>query len=319
MCSESSGTGRAVVGLAVDDVVPPDVAARRSSRCRPRGRRRGAGRRGRARSSGVGARASSTAGLSAAGLPRRQPPSAVMTSFASASLMRSGERLGGEPAEDDRVRGADPGAGEHRDRQLRDHRHVDRDAVAGPDAELLERVGRLLDLAQEVRVGERPRVARLADPVVGDLVAEAVRDVAVDAVVADVQLAAGEPLGERQVPLERRRGTARTSRCARAPGCAQKRLEVAPRPRRRGRRSRWPARRTPGPAGRCALSARRFSISVEDGVGSTLTGPSGGRGWPAILASRRAGHRRRYHGRPRLAGRGSHAASTALETEIHDG
>ena len=33
--------------------------------------------------------ASATAGLRAAGLPRRQPPSAVMTSFASASLMRS--------------------------------------------------------------------------------------------------------------------------------------------------------------------------------------------------------------------------------------
>ncbi len=38
---------------------------------------------------GVVSRASSTAGLSAAGLPRRQPPSAVMTSLASASLMRS--------------------------------------------------------------------------------------------------------------------------------------------------------------------------------------------------------------------------------------
>ena len=38
---------------------------------------------------GVRASASSAAGLSAAGLPRRQPPSAVMTSFAWASLMRS--------------------------------------------------------------------------------------------------------------------------------------------------------------------------------------------------------------------------------------
>ena len=38
---------------------------------------------------GVVSRASSTAGLRAAALPRRQPPSAVMTSFASASLIRS--------------------------------------------------------------------------------------------------------------------------------------------------------------------------------------------------------------------------------------
>ena len=71
------------------------------------------------------------------------------------------------------MRRADPGAGQHRDRQLRDHRHVDRDAVAGPDPELLERVGGLADLALEVGVGQRPGVAGLADPVVGDLVAEA--------------------------------------------------------------------------------------------------------------------------------------------------
>ena len=152
---------------------------------------------------GVSASASSTAGLSAAGLPRRQPPSAVITSFASASLMRSDSASALNPPKIDRVRRPEPRAGEHRDGELRDHRHVDRDAVAGPDAELLERVGRLRDLAQQVRVGQRPGVARLADPVVGDLVAEAVRDVPVEAVVADVQLPAGEPLGERQVPLER--------------------------------------------------------------------------------------------------------------------
>ena len=152
---------------------------------------------------GVDASASSTAGLSAAALPRRQPPSAVMTSLASASLIRSESASAEKPPKIDRVRRAEPRAGEHRDRQLRDHRHVDRDPVAGPDAELLERVGRLADLAEQVGEGQRPRVARLADPVVGDLVAEAVGDVPVEAVVADVELAAGEPLGERQVPLER--------------------------------------------------------------------------------------------------------------------
>ena len=113
------------------------------------------------------------------------------------------QRLGREPAEDDRVGRPDPGAGEHRDRQLGDHRHVDRDPVARLDAELLERVGGLRHLALEVAEGQRPGVARLADPVVGDLVAEPALDVPVDAVVGDVELPAGEPLGERQVPLER--------------------------------------------------------------------------------------------------------------------
>ena len=151
------------------------------------------------------------------------------------------QRLGAEAAEDDRVRRPEPRAGEHRDRQLGDHRHVDRDPVAGPDAELLERVGGLLDLAQEVGVGQRPGVARLADPVVGDLVAEAVGDVAVEAVVADVQLAAGEPLRERAGPTRASCGTARTSRSARAPA-APRRPRSPPRPRRTGRPSRSPGR-----------------------------------------------------------------------------
>ena len=70
-----------------------------------------------------------------------------------------------------------------------------------------------------------------------------------------------------------------------------------------------------GSGGKVRLSARRFSISIEEGVGSTVTGPSSGRGWLAILASRRAGHRPATMAaaatrRPRLAG----ATSTALET-----
>jgi len=102
------------------------------------------------------------------------------------------------------MRRADPGAGQHRDRQLGDHRHVDGDAVARLDTELLEGVGCLADLALEVAEGEGSGVARLADPVVGDLVAEASLDVTIDAVVGDVELATGEPLGEGQVPLQRR-------------------------------------------------------------------------------------------------------------------
>ena len=39
-------------------------------------------------------------------------------------------RRAGEAAEDLRVHDAQPGAGEHGDRQLRDHRHVEGDAVA---------------------------------------------------------------------------------------------------------------------------------------------------------------------------------------------
>ena len=41
-----------------------------------------------------------------------------------------GDGVGGEAAEDDRVRRADAGTGEHGDRRFGDHRHVDRDAIA---------------------------------------------------------------------------------------------------------------------------------------------------------------------------------------------
>src|SRR5690606_21197750 len=50
------------------------------------------------------------------------------------------DRLGGETAEDDTVHRADSRAGEHRDRGLRDHTHVDRDAIALLYAEPLEHV-----------------------------------------------------------------------------------------------------------------------------------------------------------------------------------
>ena len=86
--------------------------------------------------------------------------------------------------------------------QLRDHPHVDRDLRPLADAELLERVREADDLRLELGVGELAAVAlRLALPVVGDPVAEARLDVAVDAVVGDVELAAEVPLRVRQLPL----------------------------------------------------------------------------------------------------------------------
>ena len=88
MCSESRGTAGQSSDwrstMSCHQTSRPAVIAVPPSRASPR-------RRATRTCSivGVVARASSTAGLSAAGLPRRQPPSAVMTSLASASLMRS--------------------------------------------------------------------------------------------------------------------------------------------------------------------------------------------------------------------------------------
>ena len=239
---------------------------------------------------GVSAIAASTWCLRPTFLPRRQPPSAVISTFAPQSLMRPDERLRGEPAEDHRVGRADPGAGQHRDRQLGDHRHVDRDAVALADAQLEQRVGRLGALAHQVRVRQRAGVAGLADPVVGHLVAEAALDVAVDAVVGDVELAAREPLRVREVPLQ---GlvVGREPRQP-LPGLPVPEADVVGGGLVVQRRRGVGLGGEDGVGRKRPLLGRRFSISGPSWAwGSTVTGPSG--------STRGSGHSTRPPGRHR--------------------
>ena len=104
------------------------------------------------------------------------------------------------------MRGAESRAREHRDREPRAHAHVDPDRRALAYAEGPEPVRRLDDLVEELRVRDRgPLALGLALVVVGDLLALASLDVAVEAVVGDVQLPAAVPPRPRQLPLEQRR------------------------------------------------------------------------------------------------------------------
>ena len=112
------------------------------------------------------------------------------------------QRFGGKSAKDDAVRRANFGAREHGDGQLRHHAHVNRDAVAFGDAKRAQRVGEAVDFALEHAVGEHARIAGFAFPDDGGFVAALGMRVAIDAVVRDVQLAAGEPFGPRSIPLE---------------------------------------------------------------------------------------------------------------------
>jgi len=112
------------------------------------------------------------------------------------------EGVGAEATEDEGEGGPEPGQRQQGDRRLGDHAHVDGDLGALADAEALEPVRGLDHPALQVGVGDgQPVVGGLALPVVGDLVAEPVLDVPVDAVVADVELAAEVPLGVRALPL----------------------------------------------------------------------------------------------------------------------
>ena len=116
-----------------------------------------------------------------------------------------GERLGGEPPEDDRVRSTEAGAREHRDRQADPHAHVDPHRRSLPDAVRLEAVRDPDDLVEELRVRDRlALVDRLTLPVERDLVTEPGLDVAIEAVVGDVELAADVPLRVREIPVEKR-------------------------------------------------------------------------------------------------------------------
>ncbi len=114
------------------------------------------------------------------------------------------DRFRAEAAEDHRMRGADPGAGEHRHGQLGNHRHVNRDAIAATNAELAQRVGEAADVVEQLLVRDRPTVAGLAFIVVGDLVAASGANVTVQAVDRHVELSVAEPAGERLVPFQRR-------------------------------------------------------------------------------------------------------------------
>ena len=109
-----------------------------------------------------------------------------------------GQRVSGEPSEHHGVDGADAGTGEHRDRKLRDHPHVNGDPVPPLDAERSQPVGELAHLLVELGVGEVTGVAGFSDPVIGDLVADGV-EVAVETVVRQVERAVFEPLEERRV------------------------------------------------------------------------------------------------------------------------
>ena len=171
---------------------PRSSGPRRPSDAAPRTTGRRAPRRAPRRRSPSAARSS----------PRRHASSWVISTSHSMSFIRAESESAEKPPKTTVCGRADPRAGEHRDRQLRDHAHVDRHRRALADAQRPQRVRQPRGLAQEIRERDDPPIVLgLALPVVRDLVAPARLDVAVDAVEAGVQLPAEVPLRVGQLPL----------------------------------------------------------------------------------------------------------------------
>ncbi len=113
-----------------------------------------------------------------------------------------GKRSRRESTEHHRVGGAQARAGQHRHGKLRDHGHVDGDAVAASDTKLLQGVGASADVVEQFLVGDDARITRLAFPVVGDAITLAGIYVPVEAVVGDVDLPTVEPPSVGRLPVE---------------------------------------------------------------------------------------------------------------------
>src|SRR5215831_10268660 len=100
------------------------------------------------------------------------------------------------------VGSADPGASQHGDGQLGRHTHVNGDTIPFPDTERLEDVGELLHFMMQLLVGKGANLAGFALPDERRLILAPGLDVAVEAVVGQIDLPADEPFGPGTVPLQ---------------------------------------------------------------------------------------------------------------------
>ncbi len=121
--------------------------------------------------------------------------------FRGRVIVSIGDRLGTEASEDDRVNRTEPCTGEHRDGQLRSHRHVDADDVTLAYAELRERLGALSHFDLEIAVRKLPLIAGFALPDDREFVTATGLDVGIYTVVARVGFTTDKPLRMRRLPL----------------------------------------------------------------------------------------------------------------------
>jgi hypothetical protein len=99
------------------------------------------------------------------------------------------------------VDSAEAGTGLHRANTLDGHRHVDDDAVTLLDTHAAQGIGEFGNLGEEFLVGNLGDFAVVGFENQGNLVAETCFNLAVQAVVGNVQLAVGKPFEEGGIGL----------------------------------------------------------------------------------------------------------------------
>src|SRR5678815_564491 len=102
------------------------------------------------------------------------------------------------------MRSADACTREHRDRELRNERHVERNAIATLNVGMLEYVRKLADFSVQLLISERACFAGFAFPDECCFVASPGGEMTVETVVGDIDLPAAEPLCVRRIPLQHR-------------------------------------------------------------------------------------------------------------------
>src|ERR1700730_7896638 len=100
------------------------------------------------------------------------------------------------------MRGANAREGEHRNRQFRNQRQVQRNAISFLYAGVLQYVCELANFGMKLLISKGALVAWLAFPKEGGLVTATGAEMPIETVVRDIDLAARKPLRMRRLPLE---------------------------------------------------------------------------------------------------------------------
>ena len=124
--------------------------------------------------------------------------------FASAIVDAVAQRFRGEATKHHRMHGANARAREHREHRFRNHRQVNRHAIAFFHAEVFQHVRGEICFAVYVPIRERAFVARFAFPNERGFIAARAVEVAIDTIDAGIQFATAKPLYVRRGPFHHR-------------------------------------------------------------------------------------------------------------------